>query len=331
MTRLMTTTLAGVRIGHGDDERLVSGVTAILFDRPAVAAHAVLGGAAATRDTDCLSPDATVPAIDAIVLSGGSGFGLDAASGVQAYLREHDRGFPVGAMHVPIVPSAVLFDLTNGGDKKWGRYPPYRDLGYAAAQSADASFELGSVGAGLGAGTVTLKGGFGAAETTTASGHTVFAVAAVNALGSAVIGPGPHFWAAPYERDTEFGGLGLPPRFTADDVRPAWKGAPAPATTIAAVVTDATLDKARARRLAVAAHDGLARSLRVAHAALDGDTVFLAATGANPAAIDAHTLTELGVAAADSLARAVATAVYEARRPATWNGPPAWRDLFGRG
>lgn len=327
----MTTTLAGVRIGHADDERLVSGVTAILFDTPTVASHAVLGGAAATRDTDCLAPDATVPAIDAIVLSGGSGFGLDAASGVQAYLREHGRGFPVGAMHVPIVPSAVLFDLSNGGDKDWGRFPPYRDLGYAAAKSADLSFELGSVGAGLGASTVTLKGGIGAAETTTASGHTVLAVAAVNALGSAVIGPGPHFWAAPYERDAEFGGLGLPPRLSADDVRAAWKGACAPATTIAAVLTDATLDKARARRLAVAAHDGLARSLRVAHAALDGDTVFLAGTGANPAVIDAHTLTELGVAAADSLARAVATAVYEARRPATWNGPPAWRELFGCG
>src|SRR5262249_8616057 len=151
--------------GHAGDARLASGVTAIVFDQPVVAAIDIRGGGPGTRETDLLDPAMTVPAIDAITLSGGSAFGLDAASGVQAWLRAQGRGSPVRTVRVPLVPGAILFDLLNGGDKDWDRYPPYRELGYAAAADAHEDFALGSVGAGLGATTVNFKGGIGSAST----------------------------------------------------------------------------------------------------------------------------------------------------------------------
>src|SRR6185437_2110461 len=133
MQRNLLTDVAGVTVGQAEDLRLGSGVTVIQFEQPAVAAISVLGGAPGGRDTDLLAPHNTVQAVDAIVLSGGSAFGLDAAGGVQAALREQGRGVLVRDVRVPIVPQAIIFDLTNGGDKDWGRFSPYRDLGYAAA------------------------------------------------------------------------------------------------------------------------------------------------------------------------------------------------------
>lgn len=324
----LITDVAGLSVGHAHDTDLASGVTAIVFDDPVPCGVAVHGGAAATRDTDCLAPDASVPAVDALVLSGGSGFGLDAASGVQAWLRARGRGFAVGPVRVPIVPSAICFDLTNGGNKAWGRYPPYRELGWEAAQAAASTFALGTAGAGFGASTVNLKGGLGSASAVTSAGFTVGALVVVNALGAATIGAGPHFWAAPWERNGEFGGLGVPAKPTAADLAPAWKGQPQPATTLAVVASDARIAKAEARRLAIVAHDGLARGLRLAHAAMDGDTVFAAATGRAGPPADLAAVVELGVAAADCVARSVARAVYEATIPARWSGPPAWRDRF---
>ncbi|MGZ5923909.1 MAG: P1 family peptidase, partial [Rhizomicrobium sp.] len=140
----LLTDIAGVRVGHAHDTALASGVTAVIFDRPAVAAIDIRGGGPGTREDALLHLDNTVERIDAIALSGGSAFGLDAASGVQAWLREQGRGFAVGAARVPIVPAAILFDLTHAGDKAWGRFAPYRDLGYAAAIAADLDFALGS-------------------------------------------------------------------------------------------------------------------------------------------------------------------------------------------
>ena len=161
------TDVAGIAVGNADDLHLGSGVTAIVFDRPAVASVSVLGGAPGGRDTDLLAPHNTVEAVDAIVLSGGSAFGLDAAGGVQAALREQGRGIAIGAARVPIVPQAILFDLLNGGDKDWGRFSPYRDMGYAAACALGRNFALGSVGAGAGATTATVKGGLGSASAVT--------------------------------------------------------------------------------------------------------------------------------------------------------------------
>ena len=206
--RNLLTDVAGIAVGNAEDLRLGSGVTVIVFDRPAVASVSVLGGAPGGRDTDLLAPHNTVDAVDAIVLSGGSAFGLDAAGGVQAALRDQGRGIAIGAARVPIVPQAILFDLLNGGDKDWGRFSPYRDMGYAAACAVGRNFALGSVGAGAGATTATVKGGLGSASAVTPRGHTVAAIVAVNAVGAPTIGAGPHFWAAPFERNGEFGGRG---------------------------------------------------------------------------------------------------------------------------
>jgi L-aminopeptidase/D-esterase-like protein len=333
-SRNLITDVAGLRVGNAHDAALASGVTAVLFDQPAVASCAIHGGAPGTRDTDLLEPDKVVPGVNAIVLSGGSAFGLDAASGVQAYLREHGIGFAVGPALVPLVPQAITFDLLNGGDKNWGRYPPYREMGYEAARTAGLDFDLGTAGGGFGATTVDYKGGLGSASAVTGSGHTVGALVIVNALASAIIGGGPHFWAGAYEEGDEFGALGFPSRITPDMRRFDWKGrmrdaAPPMSTTIALVATDAALTKAQAKRLAIVAHDGLAQGLRFAHALYDGDTVFSAATGLKPLQDEANDFIEIGAFAADCLARAIARGVYEAKALPFPGAQPAWRDRFG--
>ena len=329
--RNLITDVAGVLVGHADDARLGSGVTAIVFDDPVVAAIDVRGGGPGTRESALLDPAMTVERIDAIALAGGSAFGLDAASGVQAWLAEQGRGFAIRSARVPIVPAAILFDLLNGGDKAWGRFPPYRELGYAAAvAAATAGFGLGSVGAGLGATTANLKGGVGSASAQTRGGHTVAALAVVNAAGSAVVGDGPWFWAAPFERDGEFGGRGFPAVLPHDALAFRTKGSLGENTTLVVVATDAALTKTQATRLAIMAQDGLARAVRPVHTPLDGDVVFAAATGTVPLADPIAGLSQLGAAAADVLARAVARAVYEATALPFADALPAWRDRFGR-
>ncbi|KEQ03391.1 P1 family peptidase [Pseudorhizobium pelagicum] len=321
----LLTDIEGVAVGHATDLDLGSGVTAVIFDRPAVASGSVLGGAPGGRETALLDPSMTVEAVDAFVLSGGSAFGLDAAGGVQSGLREIGRGFAVGSARVPIVPQAILMDLLNGGDKNWGLHSPYRDMGYEAFRAAQTGpFDLGTVGAGTGATTATVKGGIGSASAVTASGHTVAALMAVNAMGSVTIGEGPHFWAAPFEKDGEFGGLGMPQEF---DTALRLKGITIPATTIGVVVTDAVLTKAQAHRLSIAGHDGLARAVMPAHLPFDGDTIFSAATGARPVA-DAAALMEIFHLASLVTARAVARGVYEATALPYADAQPAWRDRF---
>src|ERR1700683_1189428 len=207
----LLTDIAGVRVGHADDAALASGVTAVVFDAPAVAAIDVRGGGPGTREGALLDVANTVEKIDAIALSGGSAFGLEAGGGVQAWLAEHGRGFAVRGAIIPIVPGAIMFDLLNGGDKAWGRFPPYRDLAYAAAAAAATSFALGSVGAGLGATTANFKGGIGSASAANPSGVRVAALAVVNAVGAVTVGDGPWFWAAPFEVGGEYGGGGGAP------------------------------------------------------------------------------------------------------------------------
>ncbi|MFT8244078.1 P1 family peptidase [Roseomonas sp. BN140053] len=324
----LLTDIPGLGVGHATDLLLGSGVTAVVFDAPAVAAVSLRGGAPGTRDTDLLRPEATVERVDAIVLSGGSTFGLDAAGGVQAALRETGRGTLFGGMPIPLAPQAILFDLLSGGNKDWGRFPPYRDLGYAAARAAaPGPFALGSVGAGTGATTATAKGGLGSASAVTAGGFRVAAIAAVNAVGSPLVGEGPWFWAAPFEREAEFGGLGLPPTFRPEHWAPRLKGGAGTATTIGLVVTDAALSKPQASRLATMADDGLARAVLPAHAPTDGDTIFAAATGAVPLRDPVRDLTEIGFAATLVMARAIARGVFHAT--ALPGGQAAWRDKFG--
>jgi D-aminopeptidase len=326
--RNLITDIPGLRVGQAGDPKLGSGTTVVVFDAAVVASVDVRGGGPGTRETALLDPAQTVEGIDAIVLSGGSAFGLDAASGVQAWLREQGRGFRIRDAVVPIVPAAIMFDLLNGGDKNWRRFPPYRELGYEAAKTAGAAFALGSAGAGLGATTATLKGGIGSASALTRDGITIGALAVVNAVGSTVIGNGPHFWAAPFEQNKEFGGRGSPAQVTPADLALRAKGGPGENTTIAVVATDARLSKAQCNRLAVMAQDGFARAIYPVHTPLDGDVLFAAATGAKELADPVYGLTELGMLAANVMARAIARGVYEGTALPFAGSLPSWKDKF---
>lgn len=328
----LITDIPGVRVGHADDAALASGVTAIIFDSPAVASIDVRGGGPGTREDGLLKPESTVQEIDAIALSGGSAHGLDAGGGVQAWLAEQGRGLRIREALVPIVPGAICFDLLNGGDKEWGRFPPYRDLAYAAARAASDDFALGSVGAGLGATTANFKGGLGSASAQTDSGVIVGALAVVNAVGSVTVGDGPWFWAAPFEQNDEFGGRGLPASFTPDMLRARFKGGPAvnppENTTLVVVATDAVLTKAQAKRLAMVAQTGMARAIYPVHAPTDGDVLYAAATGRKP--IDSwFDLTEIGMVAANVVSRAIARGVHRATALPFLGALPAWSDRFG--
>ena len=329
--RNLITDVDGLLVGNAEDQRLRSGVTVLLGERPFVAAVDVRGGAPGTRDTDLLDPSCRVDRVDAICLSGGSAFGLSAADGVMRWMRERGRGITVGEAVVPIVPTAILFDLMNGGDKQWD-WPPYRELAYQATERAGRDFALGNAGAGLGAKAGTLKGGLGSASAVDpANGLQVGALVAVNARGSTTIGDMANFWAWALEQGSEFGGLpppkhglGLSASYSHAD---AARSDPRANTTIAVVATNARLDKANAERLAVMAQDGLARSIRPVHTPQDGDTVFAVATGTHDLALDPHALGDLGTLAADCLARAVARGVYQAASLGALRG---WRDMFGR-
>lgn len=328
--RNLITDVPGLKVGQAEDLAVRSGVTVILPDERAVCACELRGGAPGTRETDALAPENLVEAVDAVVLSGGSVYGLASADGVVAWLGAQGRGYGLapGVPPSPVVPAAILFDMANGGDKSWGEAPPYRELGRRAVATAGLEFALGSLGAGCGAMAGALKGGVGSASAVTADGYTVGALAAVNSWGSVVAPGGRTFWAAPYEIGAEFGGLGAAGlRAGPEDWGLAKRPAEPRNTTIACVATDAALTPAQARRFAIMAEDGLARAVRPAHAPFDGDVVFALATGRRPLADpDNHTLARLGALAADALARAVARGVHSA---APWPGTnvPCWRDL----
>jgi L-aminopeptidase/D-esterase-like protein len=326
----LITDIAGVKVGNAEDVRVATGVTAILIDEPNVASAVTRGGAPGGRDMALLEPEMSVQGVNAVVLSGGSLYGLDAAGGVVNLLREQGVGFRIGGMNVPLVSQAITFDLMNGGNKDWGRKPPYWDLGWTAAERATAgAFKLGTVGGGHGTTTANLKGGLGSASAVTASGFMVGAIVVVNAVGTTTIGDGPHFWAAPFEVNGEFGGRGSPPTVPPQALALRMKGGPPPSTTIGLVVTDAVLTKPQAKRLAIMADDGLARAIRPAHAPMDGDTVIAAALQKKPLGNEVIDLTEIGMTAGDCLARAIARAVYEATALPFANALPSWRDRFG--
>lgn len=322
--RNLVTDIPGLRVGNAADPRLKSGVTVLTADAPFAAAVHVMGGAPGTRETDLLAPDKLVSRVDALVLSGGSSFGLAACDGVMAGLRAAGRGFAVGSARVPIVPGAIVFDLLNGGDKAWADNP-YPALGREAHATAGADFAIGTAGAGTGASTGNLKGGLGSASARLSNGVTVGALVVVNALGQATVGATRHFWAAPWELDGEYGGLGLPAAFPAVD-EPAPIKRLGEATTIAVVATDAALDKAGLQRLAIAAHDGMARALVPSHTPFDGDLVFAVSTGARPLADPVADPFLLGHAAATCLARAIARGVHSAS-PAPGDLQPCWSGL----
>jgi len=332
----LITDVDGLMVGNAQDDALKSGVTAIICEDGATAAVQVLGGAPGTRETDLLEPHNVVQSVNAIALSGGSAFGLDAASGVQAALHERGIGYKVGPHVIPLVPAAILFDLANGGDKNWGRYAPYRALGYDAATRAAREFDIGTAGAGAGALTAQFKGGLGSASLRLDGGVTIGALVAVNCLGSVTIEEGPHFWSAPFELDAEFGGLGhphpMPPSATDLRIKFRDRKATEPVsglshTTIAVLGTDAVMSKAEAKRLAIGGHHGFSRAIWPAHTAGDGDLVFTLATGRSDIRPVADDFIDLCAAAAAVMARAIARGVYEAV-PTDGDIMPAWRGRY---
>lgn len=327
--RNLITDVKGLKVGNASCDTLKSGSTVLLGDAPFTASVHVMGGGPGTRETDLLAPDKTVQQVDALVLSGGSAYGLDACGGVADGLRDMGRGFAVGNVTVPIVPGAIVFDLINGGDKAWG-VNPYPALGRAALQDATQDFDLGSHGAGTGAMAARQKGGLGSASVVLPDGTTVGALVVVNSLGSVTTSGDRFFWAAPFEMDGEFGGLGADPAagYTAPD--PSLKeqamglhAAKGANTTIAIVATDAPLSKTQCHRLAVNAHDGMARAIVPSHTPLDGDLVFGVSTS-NDAPVDHTAYAAIGAAAATCLSRAIARAVYEAT-PAGGDIIPTYR------
>ncbi len=332
--RNLISDIPGLTVGNAHDGRVLSGVTVLLPELPAVAAVDVRGGGPGTRETDALGLAGTVEHVHAIVLAGGSAFGLAAASGVQAFLAARGVGFAVGPARVPIVPQAILFDLANGGDKAWSAGNPagnpYERMALEACASAGADFALGSVGAGFGATTATLRGGLGSASQRLDGGLIIGALAAVNAAGSATLGRSARFWAAPFEQDGEFGGRGVAGTVPAEALQPTLKGTVGANTTLAVVATNARLTRPQAYRLAVMAQAGMARALYPVHTPLDGDVVFALATGAVALSDPVFNLARLGTHAANVLARAIARGVYEAAPcPPGWIGPPDYRSTFG--
>jgi D-aminopeptidase len=328
----LITDVPGLKVGNASDAGLKSGTTVLVGDTPFTASVNVMGGAPGTRETDLLAPDKSVEKIDALCLSGGSAFGLDACSGVVDGLRARGRGFRIGSAIIPLVPGAIIFDLLNGGQKDWAENP-YRELGRAAFEAAAIDFDLGTAGAGTGALTAMTKGGLGSASLLLPDGTSVGALVAVNPMGSVTTPSDRHFWAAPFEIDGEYGGLGPDPQsglgreissrkiaamLNTDDSRAN--------TTIAIVATDAGLSKAQCHRMATAAHDGIARAIVPAHSPGDGDLVFALATGARPLQDAERGLGLIGHAASVCLARAIARAVYHAR-PAPGDLLPCWSDM----
>jgi L-aminopeptidase/D-esterase-like protein len=331
--RNLITDVEGLNVGHAADPRVHTGVTVILADALSAAAVEICGGGPGTRETDALTPGGLVGQLDAVVFAGGSVYGLGASDAVTAALGAQGRGYRLRGFEAapasPLVGGAILHDLFNGGDKAWGEAPPYAALGRQALAAAGESFELGTAGAGYGAMAGALKGGIGSASAVTADGITVGALAAVNSFG-AVTGPdGRTFWAQPFEIEAEFGGLDPCALKAEPDAWPGAKLDPSPRgnTTLCCVATDVALSNPELKRVAAMARAGLAHAIRPVFAPFDGDVVFALSTGRRePAEPRALTVARIGALAADTLARAIARGVHEAR---AWEGSPFpdWRTV----
>jgi L-aminopeptidase/D-esterase-like protein len=340
MTADALTDVAGLRVGHATltgDGRLTGTTVVLAPEGGAVAAVDVRGGGPGTKETDALDPRNVVQRIDAVVLTGGSAYGLDAASGVMAWLEERGRGVPVGAdpAHVvPVVPAACVFDLGRGGDF---RARPDAAAGRAAVEAAAAGTSgarvpEGCVGAGTGAVVGRIKGGVGTASTVLDSGITVAALVVANAAGSAMDPGTGVLYGELLQGRIEYPEDGVHEAARRRLAETAAANTPPPLnTTLAVVATDAGLSKAQAQKLAGTAHDGIARAVRPVHLLHDGDTVFALATGARP--LDPHplALNDILAAGADLVTRAIVRAVRAAE---SVDGPggawPSYEELYGK-
>ena len=313
--RNLITDVGGLLVGNAEDRDEWTGVTVVLPEAPAIAAVDVRGGGPGSRDLAVLEPETIVDRVHGIALSGGSAFGLDAGGGVMSWLAQRGQGNDILGAKVPLVPTAILFDLVLGGEKAWlesGATPPYRSLASAACDAAAKEFALGNAGAGFAATAGMLKGGLGSASACTEDGITVGALAAVNAMGRVTYPSSPRFYAGEFELAGELGGqqrFAVPMDDGEAELPPAEPGAN---TTLVVVATNVALDQGGAKRLAIMAQDGLARAIRPVHTPFDGDIVFALSVGRGEATSDPRRMTRLGHLASACVARAVMRGVFEA-------------------
>ncbi|NQV80746.1 MAG: P1 family peptidase [Alphaproteobacteria bacterium] len=321
------TDVDGIRVGNCHDRTIRSGVTVILPDQPCVAAADIRGGAPGTRETDLLDPANTVKTIDALVFSGGSAFGLEAASGATSWLAGQGRGLAVRGVRIPIVPAAVIFDPPIGGPQDWHEDPPHRGMAIKACENAGRSVAQGNVGAGMGATAGPLKGGLGTASFLCDDGIQVGALAIANPFGSTVAPGSSTFWAAPYEMAGELGGQLMLGSIGLEAMPYDLPGEEGANTTLVAVATNLRLTRSQAKRVAIMVQDGLARAIRPVHSPFDGDSVFVLATGTISMEVTPPLLATVGLLAADATARAIAKGVYNAE---TLGGFASYREMFGK-
>ena len=341
----LITDVSGVQVGHAEDYKIGTGVTVITGDNPFSAAVDVRGGGPGTRETDMLSLENSIGRADAIVLSGGSAYGLDASSEIQDLLRDDGKGYQLGKAIIPLVPSAVIFDLNindNPHVNKIGHRSPWRNLANQAYKSCSNNFLLGSYGAGCGATTATLKGGQGSSswkqKYSNGQEYTVGAIVINNAVGNPLLNKGPCFLSGYLEINKEFGGYGASNKNFDHVIRS--KRLPrsigiadtfnqiSSNTVIGVVATDAPLSRINLKRLAIMAHDGIAKSLSPAHTPMDGDTIFAISTHQNnKSELDNIDILAMGSRISDCVARACNRAVYEA--VSTIKSKPTWKELFG--
>ncbi len=328
----LITDVAGLRVGNAEDHAIKTGSTVLVGDKPFRASVDVMGGSPGSRETELLSPDKLVESIDAIVLSGGSAFGLDAASGVSDGLRADGARFPGRQRHHPHRSRPPSCSICSMAATSTGSRTPIAPSATAHWPRPPREFELGTAGCGTGASTANLKGGLGSASLVLRTGHTVGALVGANGTGTVTAGERANFWAAPNEMDGEFGGLGTWPHpipfLESSMTKRDYADNPIANTTIAIVATDADLSKAQLKRLAVAAQDGIARAVSPSHALVDGDIVFAVSTGARPVADPIIDVIHLGHAVAVCLARAIARAIYLAS-PAPADIVPTWHEKWG--
>jgi len=321
----LITDVGGLTVGHATDDHAGTGVTALVCEGFWSGAADIRGGGPGTRETNALAAESLNGKAHALVLSGGSVYGLAAADGAVVALAGKGRGLRLrpGSPPIPVVPAAVLHDLGNPGDKNWGDDPPYRALGRAAVEQAGPHFALGAVGAGRGAMAGLVKGGVGSASIDLGDGLIVGALVATNPVGSVYMPDGKTFWAWPFEIAAEFGGrrpgtdmpaahAPVPDQSRLAEIGRMQAGAN---TTLGVIALTADLTSAECKRIAVMAQDGFARAIRPVHTPMDGDVVFALSNGkvALPEGPQrAMWLAQLGSAAADCMARAIARSVFEA-------------------
>lgn len=310
----LITDVPGLKVGNAVDAEIGTGATVVLPDRPLVCAADVRGGAPGTQQVSLIAPENIGGHVDALVLSGGSLFGLAAAAGVTSALGAAGQGTEFLGYCIPTVPAAIIFDLAAQRRGDWLAAPPYERLGREAVAAAAHDFPLGTVGAGTGASACSWAGGLGSASAVRDDGLIVGALAVVNSFGEVAVPGARSFWAWPFEFGDEFGGLGapdLPAPIAVELTRPARERKPGMSTTLVVVAANVALSQAEAKRLAIMAQDGLSRAIRPVHTLLDGDVVFALGAGERPAG-DAFEQARLGALAADVVARAIARAVWHA-------------------